>query len=98
MRAITLTGMLCAYWIAASTTVSLGVTSPMRSSSSLQSTRTSASHGSIAFGENAGSSSRRAIWWNGGSLVMGGAGPTGAGMIGRVVDTMTPRLVKWSVS
>jgi hypothetical protein len=29
---------------------------------------------------------------------MGGAGPIGAGINGRVVDTTTPRLVKWSVS
>jgi hypothetical protein len=50
------------------------------------------------FGENGGSRSRRAIWWKGGSDVMGGAGPIGAGMSGRVLLTITPRLVKWSVS
>ena len=88
MRAITLTGMLWAYCTAASTTDSPGTTAPMRSSSSLHSARTSGSHGSIAFGENGGSSSRRAIWWNGGSLVIGGAGPTGAAMPGRALLTI----------
>ena len=32
------------------------------------------------------------------SLVIGGAGPTGAGMPGRALLTITPWLVKWSVS
>jgi hypothetical protein len=98
MRAITLTGMLCAYSTAASITDSPGTTGPIRSSSSLHRRRTSGSHGSIALGENGGSSSRRAIWWNGGSLVIGGAGPTGAGMPGRALLTITPLLVKCSVS
>ncbi len=36
--------------------------------------------------------------WKGGSLVMGGAGPTGASMSGRPVFTTTPCEVKCSVS
>ena len=70
----------------------------MRSISSSHKRRTSGSHGSIDFGENGGSSNRRAIWWNGGSLVIGGAGPTGAAIPGRALLTMTPLLVKCSVS
>jgi hypothetical protein len=52
-------------------------------------------------GENAGSSNRRACWWNGGSDVMGGAMPIGAGGAsspGRRSLTMTLRDVKCSVS
>ena len=89
--------MFCAYATAASITVSPGVMSVSRSSSSRQSRRTSGSHGSICFGANAGSSSRRAIPWNGGSLVIGGAPPIGAGIArspGRPTDTTTERLVK----
>ena len=52
----------------------------------------------VCFGENGGSRRRRAIWWNGGSLVMGGAGPTGGAISGRPVLTTTPWLVKRSVS
>ena len=50
--------------------------------------RISSSHGSICFGANGGSSRRRATLWNGGSLVIGGAPPIGAGSArspGRVV-------------
>ena len=39
--------------------------------------------------------------WNGGSLVIGGAPPIGAGIArspGRPTDTTTARLVKFSVS
>ncbi len=39
--------------------------------------------------------------WNGGSLVIGGAPPMGAGIArspGRPTDTTTARLVKFSVS
>jgi hypothetical protein len=101
MRPMTLTGMFWAYATAASITVSPGVTSVSRSSSSRQSRRTSGSHGSICFGANAGSSSRRAIPWKGGSLVIGGAPPMGAGIArspGRPTVTTTARLVKLSVS
>src|SRR5437660_9230367 len=49
------------------------------SSSSLHSSRVNGSNAAIGFGENAGRSSRRAIAWNGGSDVIGGATPIGAG-------------------
>ncbi len=93
--------MCCAYWIAASTTVSPGVISPISSSNLSQSTRISDSHGSITFGANAGRSSRRATAWNGGSLVIGGAPPIGAGNArspGRPTPGTTDRLEKCSVS
>ena len=48
--------------------------------------------------EKAGSSNRRAPWWNGGSDEMGGAMPCGAGIIGRWLVTKTLRDVKCSVS
>ena len=76
---ITLTGMCCAYCTAASTTVSPGVMSPMSSSNLWHRVRTSGSHGSIFFGANGGRSRRRAMPWNGGSLVIGGTTPIGAG-------------------
>ncbi len=56
------------------------------------------SSGAMALGEKAGSSSRRASWWNGGSDEMGGAMPMGAGASGRPSFTMTLRDVKCSVS
>ena len=71
------------------------------SSSCWHSRRISGSHGSICLGANAGSRSRRAMLWNGGSLVIGGAPPIGAGIArspGRPTDTTTARLVKFSVS
>ena len=41
----------------------------------------------MGFGANAGSSSRRAKAWNGGSDVIGGATPMGAGASGFASDT-----------
>ena len=52
----------------------------------------------MALGEKAGSSRRRAPWWNGGSDEMGGAMPRGAGASGRPSVTTTEREVKCSVS
>ena len=52
--------------------------------------------GSICFGVNGGSRSRRARAWNGGSLVIGGAPPIGAWAVIVDVLTTTARLVKWS--
>ena len=49
-------------------------------------------------GAKAGSSSRRAKAWNGGSEVIGGAPPIGASACGLTSATTTPRLEKWSVS
>ena len=98
MRAITLTGMCWAYCWAASTTVSPGVIAPMSSRRCRHSLRTSGSHGSICFGANGGSRSRRARRWNGGSLVIGGAPPIGASASIVDVLTTTERLVKFSVS
>ena len=81
MWAMTRTGMCCAYSSAASTSVRPDAT--MSSISSRQKARVGSSSGLIAFGENAGSRMRRACSWKGGSEVMGGAKPTGAGMPGR---------------
>ena len=39
------------------------------------------SSAAIGFGANAGSRIRRACWWNGGSEVIGGAMPIGAGKL-----------------
>ena len=52
----------------------------------------------MACGANAGSSSRRAPWWNGGSDEIGGAIPRGAMSGGRNSVTMMLREVKFSVS
>lgn len=52
-------------------------------------------------GEKAGRISLRAIWWKGGSDVMGGATPMGLGRAsssGRPSFMITVRLVKFSVS
>ena len=93
---MTLTGMCCAYCAAASMTLSPGVISPRSSSSAAQSSRTLGSHGSITLGANAGSSSRRAMAWNGGSLVIGGAPPIGAGSDRSPGTTdATPRRLGW---
>ena len=54
--------------------------------------------GLAAFGEKNFSRMLRAIWWNGGSLVIGGAYPIGAGMSGRNSVTTTPWLEKCSGS
>ena len=53
---------------------------------------------SIGLGANAGSRNSRAIRWNGGSLVIGGANPTGGGMSGRPSCTTTPLELNVSVS
>src|SRR5207302_372505 len=71
------------------------------SRSSLHSARVNGSYAAIGFGENAGRSSRRALAWNGGSDVIGGATPIGAGRSsspGRNSLTTTDRDVKCSVS
>ncbi len=95
MVAMTRTGMCWAYSSAASTTSR----SPIPAMSSLQYARVEASSFSIAWGANAGSSRRRAPWWNGGSDVMGGAIPAGAiSMGGRNGDMTTLRDVNRSVS
>ncbi len=60
--------------------------------------RVDGSSASMACGAKAGSSRRRAPWWNGGSDEIGGATPRGAGAIGRPSFTMTFREVKCSVS
>ena len=70
----------------------------MASARSRQSWRVAGSRSWIGRGANAGSNSRRAKAWNGGSDVMGGAPPTGAGSSGRSSDTTTPWLEKCSVS
>jgi hypothetical protein len=53
----------------------------------------------ITGGAKAGNRILRACWWNGGSEVMGGAPPMGAGgasglSLGFTVATTTPRLEK----
>ncbi len=52
----------------------------------------------MARGANAGRSSRRAPWWNGGSDEIGGAMPTRRRASGRMWVTTTLREVKCSVS
>ena len=49
--------------------------------------------GSICFGENAGSSRRRASAWNGGSLVIGGAGWLYGGLVGAVAFKLMHDLI-----
>ena len=93
------TGMCWLYSSAASTSVR----SPILSMRSLHIFSILERSGSIFFGENAGSSRRRAPAWKGGSLVIGGAPPMGAGAasstwLGFSWPTTTLRLVKWSVS
>ena len=66
--------MCCAYSQAASTT-SRSLNSSMRE---WQNARVAGSWRVTAVLVNAGSSSLRASWWNGGSEVMGGAVPAGA--------------------
>ena len=59
------------------------------------------SRAAIALGPKAGSSIRRAMAWNGGSEVIGGDSPMGAGRSsgpGRSSLTTTEREVKCSVS
>ena len=70
----------------------------MWSSRSRHSCRVTGSNAWIGRGANAGSSSRRAKAWNGGSEVIGGAPPIGASACGLISATTTPRLEKWSVS
>ena len=70
----------------------------MPSSRSRHSWRVAGSRSWIGRGANAGSSRRRAKAWNGGSDVMGGAPPMGAGSSGFSSDTTTPWLEKCSVS
>ena len=74
MSAITRIGMCCAYSAAASTT-----SRPAKPSSRLsQNARVAASCVPTEARVNAGSSSLRASWWNGGSDEIGGVPPTGA--------------------
>ena len=72
---MTRTGMCCAYCVAASATAdaAVGGSASSSSSSSRQQLTGGRLERAIALGENAGSSSRRAISWNGGSEVIGGA-------------------------
>jgi hypothetical protein len=90
-------GMYCAYLVPAFTT-----SSPAKPSSRLeQSSRIIGSRALIGPGAKAGKIKRRAIAWNGGSDVMGGATPIGAGRsssVGRPLPMTTVRLVKFSVS
>ena len=77
MPRMTLGGMYCAYFVPALTT-----SSPASPSSSFeQSSRIIGSSALIGAGAKAGRISRRAIAWNGGSDVMGGAPPIGAGQV-----------------
>jgi len=97
MRAITRSGMSCAY----STAASNSFLPAIASSSSLHNARVYGSMPLMIFGPNAGNSRRRASWWNGGSEVMGGAIPIGAGRsssFGRSSLITTERDVKCSVS
>ncbi len=70
----------------------------MASSRSRQSWRVAGSSAAIGRGANAGSSNRRAKAWKGGSEVIGGAPPIGAGASGFTSETTTPWLEKCSVS
>ena len=95
MWAITRTGMCWAYSTAASTT-SLPSS---EDSSEWQNSRVAGSSRSIAFGAKAGSSRRRASWWNGGSDEIGGDTPCGAvSNGGRWLPITTMRDEKRSVS
>ena len=96
-RMITAGGMNCAYWVAASSTRAPAISSSSRSHRA----RTIGSSSRTGPGAKTGRMSRRAIWWNGGSEVMGGATPIGAGgasSVGRPLPITTVRLVKCSVS
>ncbi len=95
MSAITRMGMCCAYSCAASTT-----SRPSNpSSSDWQNALVAGSCLPTAVFVNAGSSSLRASWWNGGSEEMGGDPPTGASSRGgRKLLAMIDREEKCPVS
>ncbi|CAB4322825.1 unannotated protein [freshwater metagenome] len=89
--------MCWVYWTLALMTSA----SPMSSRSWLHSSREKPSRALTGRGANAGSRSRRANSWNGGSEEMGGATPMGAGgasSVGRPSVMMIVRDVKCSVS
>jgi hypothetical protein len=94
---MTRTGMCWAYSMAASKLARPAVAS----SSSRHSSRVNGSRASMVLGAKAGSSILRTMAWKGGSEVMGGASPMGAGRSsgpGRRSLTTTERDVKFSVS
>jgi len=94
---MTRTGMCRAYSVAASKLVWPSVCA----SSSRQRSRVKGSRAAIALGPKAGSSIPRAMAWKGGSEVIGGDSPMGAGRSsgpGRSSLTTTEREVKCSVS
>ena len=84
-----------------STAASISSRPATASSSSLQSCRVNGSSAAMGLGANAGSNSRRARAWKGGSDVIGGARPIGAGGSsgpGRTSLTTTERELKCSGS
>jgi len=82
-----------------STAASTSRRSPKASISSWQYARVAGSRVSTAFLVKAGSSNRRASWWNGGSDEIGGDVPTGArSSDGRTLLMTTEREEKESVS
>ena len=94
---MTRTGMCRAYSVAASKLARPSVSA----SSSRHRSRVKGSMAAIALGPKAGSSIPRAMAWNGGSEVIGGDSPMGAGRSsgpGRSSLTTTEREVKCSVS
>ena len=94
---MTRTGMCWAYSVAASKLAWPSVAA----SSSRHSSRVNGSSGAICLGAKAGSSIPRAMAWKGGSEVIGGDSPMGAGRSsgpGRSSLTTTEREVKCSVS
>jgi hypothetical protein len=94
---MTPTGMCCVY----STAASKPARPAVAASNSRHSSLVNGSSAAMALGEKAGSSIRRTMAWKGGSEVMGGASPMGAGRSsgpGRRSLTTTERDVKFSVS